>query len=201
MRILAPLMLFAFMLTAPRAGSSAERVKLDLSREAVGRGKEVYLSQCALCHGLKYYRDAEHREGIKPQMESEAMKASLGAEAPDLSLMAISRGKGTEGAEYIYRLLTSYSVGEDGRMMNAAFAEETQTEGAIAMPPPIPLDDPELRKKANDAAAFLLEAAEPAKERSSVGAKVIVYMAVLTALLYIINRLTWADVKKRSPWK
>lgn len=200
MRMLAAIILFIIS-ALPHRAAGAERVRLDLSREAVERGEEVFHSSCALCHGLKYYRDAEHREGIKAGMEAEAMKASLGAEAPDLSLMAISRGKGTEGAEYIYRLLTSYSVGEDGRMMNAAFADETQTEGAIAMPPPIALDDPELLRKANDVAAFLLEAAEPAKERSSVGAKVIIYMAVLTALLYIINRLTWMDVKKRSPWK
>ena len=66
------------------------------------------------------------------------------------------------------------------------------------MPPPIPMDDPALREKAADISAFLLSVSDPtAEERLSIGPWVLSYMALLTAILYLLNRYTWKGVKKK----
>lgn len=167
--------------------------------EAVERGRAVFMASCSACHGLKYLKENGQKEGIKPALDPEAAKASFGVEPPDLSLMAISRGRGLEGADYIYRLLTTYYQDENSVIKNRAFAEETESDGVIAMPPPIPMDDPELIKKSKDVAAFLLKAAEPsAGERIRTGKYVIGFMAVFTTLLFLLNKYTWLEVKKKG---
>lgn len=177
---------------------AAGRERIDLSSSAIEKGQNVFISNCSACHGLKYFRDKDHKEGFKPMMDAETAQVSFGVAPPDLSLMASARGKGTEGAEYIYELLTSYHTDADGKVKNMAFARETQTEGMIAMPQPIPADDPELKEKARDVAAFLYTISDPSEaERCSLGKYVVGYMIVMTILLFTLNRVTWKKVNKK----
>lgn len=191
------IMIFLLAVLAAVPAFAAEDIKIELTPEAVERGRAFYTQYCVACHGLKYYRGEDAMTGIPPAMDAASAEAAFGVVPPDLSLMASARGRGDEGALYIYRLLTTYYTAE-GQIRNKAFAEETQTDGAIAMPPPIPTDDPELRQKAADISAFLLKVSDPSREeRRGIGPWIMVYMVLLTVVLYVLNRYTWREVKKK----
>lgn len=180
------------------AALAAEGLSIDISSSAVERGRNVFVSNCNACHGLKYYRDRDHMNGYAPLMDAVTAEATFGAAPPDLSLITSARGKSTKGAEYVYEFLTSYYTDADGRVKNRAFAEETQTEGVTAMPLPFLADDPELEAKAHDVAAFLYTVSDPSEtERRSLGKYVMGYMVIMTALLYALNKLTWKKVNKK----
>ncbi len=189
------LILVVLLSTGP--AFAKEEIKITPTLESFERGKALFTQYCVACHGLKYYRDKDAKTGLSPAMEAAAAEAAFGVAPPDLSLMAAARGRGSEGAAYIYRLLTTYYTA-DGQIKNKAFAEETKGDGAIAMPPPIPLDDPALSEKAKNISTFLLKVSDPSGEqRKELGPWVITYMVVLTAVLYALNRYTWAEVKKK----
>jgi cytochrome c1 len=191
--------IFLILLAAAHVPAFAqEGAKIKLTPESVERGRLLYNQYCLACHGLKYYRGEDAKAGLAPAMDPASAEAAFGVAPPDLSLMAASRGRGEEGAAYIFRLLTTYYTSEDGQVRNSAFAEETKGDGAIAMPPPIPLDDPALAEKSRDISVFLLKISDPSgEERERLGPWVIAYMAVLTAVLYALNRYTWKEVKKK----
>jgi len=170
----------------------------EMNALAVERGRGVFVSNCNACHGLKYYRDKDHRQGYAPLMDAETAAATFGVAPPDLSLMASARGKSTRGADYIYELLTGYYTDTDGKVKNRAFAEETQSEGVIAMPQPIADDDPKLQEQARDVAEFLYTVSNPDEpKRRSLGKYVMAYMVVMTVLLYALNKMTWKKVSKK----
>lgn len=186
-------------LIPPVAGYGKE-AEISLDAETLRKGREVFISACATCHGLKYDREGPERKGVAPLMEPRAAEEAFGVVPPDLTLMAIARGKGREGARYIYDLLTGYYLDEkSGEMRNRAFAQWTHGTGAIAMPPPFALDDPLIEEKSAQVSAFLLHAAMPErKERMRTGAYAIAYTALLTALLFALNRVTWRKIKKKG---
>jgi len=156
-------------------------VKIDFDKDSIKRGEEVFKTDCTGCHGIKYL-------GYQPKMVPATAKIAFGIEPPDLSLIAKARGKGDEGARYIYELLISYN---DTPEKNSVFPN-------IAMPPVFSKDDPQFEQKAKDVAAFLLYAAEPtAVERRELGRYVLAYMIILTVLLYVHNKKTWKDIKKK----
>ena len=73
----------------------------------------------------------------------------------------------------------------------------------IAMPSPLIEDGVEyadgtpatIDQQARDVTAFLMWAAEPMlEERKQTGIKVIGFLIILTALLYVIKRKIWADL-------
>lgn len=188
------LILFIILMLMPFGAFASDQPevsrKLDLSPEAIERGKAAFMAHCMACHGVKY-------AGIQPAMDAAAAEVSFGVAPPDLSLITSARGKGTEGAVYIYRLLTTYYLDEKGQVKNLAFKEETQGDGTIAMPQPIASDDPQLQEKAMDIAAYLHRTADPYEVgRVRIGKYVIAYMVILTAFLFALNRITWKDVKK-----
>ncbi|HEX7005537.1 MAG TPA: cytochrome c1 [Alphaproteobacteria bacterium] len=133
--------------------------------------------------------------------ENAARAANNGALPPDLSLIVKAR---LGGADYIYSLLTGYTEPpadfklQEGLHYNAVFAGHQ-----IAMPPP--LNDGQVQyadgteatvdQMARDVTAFLAWAAEPELEaRKRLGVKVVLFLILLTAMLYAIKRKVWADV-------
>ncbi|OGP14748.1 MAG: hypothetical protein A2052_02935 [Deltaproteobacteria bacterium GWA2_54_12] len=189
--------IFLILLAFAAPAFAKDDAEIKLTPESIERGRTLYTQYCVACHGLKYYRGEDAKTGLPPAMDPQMAEAAFGVAPPDLSLMASARGRGIEGATYIYRLLTSYYT-VNGQIRNKAFAEETKTDGAIAMPPPIPMDDPALKEKARDISAFLLKVSDPsADERRGLGPWVMVYMILLTGVLYLLNRYTWREVKKK----
>jgi ubiquinol-cytochrome c reductase cytochrome c1 subunit len=134
--------------------------------------------------------------------DNAARASNNGALPPDLSLMAKAR-KG--GANYIYALMTGYDDEPDDMELADGMAYNHYFPGnQIAMSPPLFEDGVEyvdgteasVEQMAEDITHFLMWAAEPNLEvRKRMGLKVVLFLLVLTALLYASKRMVWANVK------
>ena len=195
-------------------GMALRDVEISGSLEEIKRGGMVALQLCVLCHSLKYvkYRDlreigffpneidrfrrgAELSQGIPSTTTPDNAKRLFGMVPPDLSLMAKAR---QGGSRYIYSLLLAYEEQEDGSIENALFP-------GIKMPDvlarSIEVDEKvreRLEQKARDVAAFLAWTADPrVEERHTLGRYVLAYLFLLTVMLYLVKRKTWAQLKDR----
>lgn len=141
--------------------------------------------------------------------------------APDMSLIAKARAgfhgpygtglaqlfKGMGGPEYITTLLVSYT-GETKTEAGATLYENTAYPGGwIAMAPPLYGDDvdyadgapTDIESVAQDVSAFLMWAAEPKMmARKEAGLTAVLFLTVLTVLLYLTNKRLWAPVKAEA---
>ena len=152
-----------------------------------------------------------------PFPNAEAAKsANGGAAPPDLSLLTKSRPgwfgtfnqlwNGIGGPQYVYSVLTGYETPEgelaaeqpEGKYYNPYFGSGHW----IGMPPPladgqVTFDDGApntVDAMARDVSAFLTWTAEPKMEdRKQTGFMVLLYLAALTAMLYLVKKKIWAD--------
>jgi ubiquinol-cytochrome c reductase cytochrome c1 subunit len=139
-----------------------------------------------------------------------ARVANGGALPPDLSLIVEAR---KNGADYLYALLTGYRDAPPPGMKNPDGTPFRMLEGMnfnawfpghqIAMKPPLEADrvtyadgtKATVDQMARDVVTFLAFAAEPnMEERKRFGLKVILFLIVLTGLLYAIKRRVWRGV-------
>jgi ubiquinol-cytochrome c reductase cytochrome c1 subunit len=156
-----------------------------------------------------------------PFANREAATAALGAYPPDMSLIAKARAgfsgpygtglaqlfKGMGGPEYIASLLQGYT-GETKTQAGTTLYENTVYEGGwIAMAQPLYGDDVEyadgtpatIEQQSKDVAAFLMWAAEPKMmARKEAGLTAVIFLTVLTVLLYLTNKRLWQPVKNRA---
>ena len=153
--------------------------------------------------------------------EEAAAASNNGAAPPDFSLIAKARGVergfptfvfdvftqyAEGGPDYIHALLTGYGEEPPAGM---EIAEGTYYNPyfiagkSLAMPPPlsdgvVTYDDgsPEtVDQYAKDVAAFLMWAAEPHMEaRKETGFRVLIFLILFGALVYLTKRKIWADV-------
>jgi ubiquinol-cytochrome c reductase cytochrome c1 subunit len=132
---------------------------------------------------------------------SDYFAGSMVENAPNLSLMAKAR---VGGAEYIVSLLKSYNEEEKEQAGSVLYGNKLYPGGWIAMAQPLYGDDVEymdgteatLEQEAEDVAAFLMWAAEPHLEsRHQMGFKVIVYLTILTILVYFSMKRIWSRIK------
>jgi ubiquinol-cytochrome c reductase cytochrome c1 subunit len=139
---------------------------------------------------------------VKPfPNEKAARAANNGAYPPDLSLMVKARA---DGSNYMYALLTGYSdppagvTVPDGMYYNRYFPGRQ-----IAMPAPISPDSVTfsdgtpgtVSQISADLTHFLSWVAEPELEkRKRLGIQVMLFLLVLTGMLYAVKRKVWADV-------
>lgn len=154
-------------------------------------------------------------------LPSDHFPANTSAGAPDLSLMAKARAgfhgpyglgisqmfQGMGGAEHIVAILTHFT-GETKDVGGSTFYENPAfSTGWIAMPPP--LEDGQVtfadgapndkQHMAEDAAAFLNWAAEPKlNSRKATGFKAVIFLGMLTVLLYLTNKRLWAGIKGKK---
>ena len=140
--------------------------------------------------------------------------------APDLSLMAKARAgfhgpyglginqflKGMGGPDYIASLLMGYTGEEKEEAGTVLYENKTFPGGWIAMAPPLYGEDVEfadghandLEHIAEDVAAFLMWTAEPKMmARKQAGFVGVVFLTILSVLLYLTNKSLWAPVKAR----
>jgi len=164
--------------------------------------------------------DAE-LDDFRPRAATDNFPMSSLANAPDLSLMAKARAgfhgpyglgiaqlsRGTGGAEYIASLLSSYT-GEEKEEAGSTFYENTAFPlGWIAMARPLYEDSVEyadgtpatVEQMSQDVAAFLMWAAEPKMgARKQAGFTAVIFLTVLSVLLYLTNKRLWAAVKGKK---
>ncbi|MGE3142844.1 MAG: cytochrome c1 [Hyphomonadaceae bacterium] len=130
--------------------------------------------------------------------DAAARAANGGALPPDLSLITLAR---EGGADYVRSLLGFGFTGQDreGKHVNLYFPGEligmapplaegmvTYSDGTAATVP----------QMATDVAQFLQWAADPHMEaRKRAGLQVVIFLAVLTLLLYIAKREVWKNEK------
>lgn len=140
---------------------------------------------------------------------------------PDLSLMTKARAgfsgpygtginqffRGMGGPEYLYSLLTGYT-GEEKEEAGSIFYENTAFPGGwISMVPPLSDDQvtyadghpATVHHMAEDVAAFLTWAAEPnLVARKQAGFTAVIFLVILSVLLYLTNKKLWAGLKGRQ---
>lgn len=139
---------------------------------------------------------------VSPFPNEEAAKAANnGANPPDLSLQVKAH---PAGPNYIHALLTGYADAPDGVDVPAGSNYNPYFSGGfIAMPPPLFEDGVEysdgtaatVEQMATDVVNFMQWAAEPEMEqRKTTGFKVLIFLIILSALLYAAKRKMWANI-------
>ena len=135
-----------------------------------------------------------------------ARVANNGAFPPDLSVLTKARYRRMEweGSDYIYALLTGYRDPPKGVAMAEGMSYNPYFPNRlIAMPPPLADDGVEfadgtkatVNQMAKDVTTFLAWTAEPEmEERKRLGIKVILFLLVMTGLLFALKRKIWADL-------
>jgi len=141
--------------------------------------------------------------------------------APDLSLMAKSRAgfhgpmgtglsqlfNGIGGPEYIASYLQAFTDETKEEAGTLYYENPIFSTGWSAMPPQLFGDDVEyadgtpatMQQEAKDIAAFLMWAAEPKMMmRKEAGFISVVFLTVLTVLLYLTNKRIWAPYKPQK---
>ena len=160
---------------------------------------------------------AEDREAVP----SDNFPANTGAGAPDLSLMAKARAgfhgpygtgmnqlfRGMGGPEYIYSILTGYTGEEKEEFGSTFYENKAFSTGWIAMSPPLSDDQvtyadgtpATVSNMAEDVASFLMWAAEPKlMDRKNAGFVSVLFLVLLSTLLYLTNKRLWAGVKGKK---
>jgi len=161
--------------------------------------------------GEMFQRPGKSSDAYIPPFPNEqaAAAANGGAAPPDLSVIVKARGKGLEylwgmgGPDYVYGLMNGFRDPPkgfnlpDGKQYNEYFPGH-----AIAMPPPLADNlvkyqdgtKATLPQEAHDVVTFLTWAAEPKMEdRKQTGAKVIIFLLVMTGLLYAAKRKVYKN--------
>ncbi|GLS86129.1 cytochrome c [Cypionkella aquatica] len=159
----------------------------------------------------------EDRDGLP----TDHFPANNDAGAPDLSLMAKARAgfhgpyglgfnqltKGMGGPEYIVSILHGYTGEEKEEAGSTFYANHTFPGGWIKMPPPLADGQVEyadgapndIKHMAEDVSAFLMWAAEPKlNARKDVGFKAVLFLIVLSSLLYLTNKRLWSGIKGKK---
>ncbi len=133
--------------------------------------------------------------------DNAARAANNGALPPDLSLMTKAR---INGPDYMHALMIGYKDAPEGMEMGEAMSYNTYFPGhQIAMPAPLSEDQVEyadgtkatVGQMARDVTNFLVWAAEPElEERKRMGVKVVLFLLLLTGMLFAIKRAVWSKV-------
>lgn len=147
--------------------------------------------------------------------------ANHSVNAPDLSLMAKARAafhgpygtglsqlvNGIGGPEYIHGILTGYTGEEKVEAGTTFYENHAFSTGWIAMGKPLSDDQvtyadgtpATVDQMAQDVAAFLMWTAEPKMmARKQAGFTAVIFLIVLTSLLYLTNKRIWAPVKGKD---
>lgn len=153
--------------------------------------------------GEMFQRPARPSDRFVPAFPNDQANraAHNGSLPPDLSLITKAR---EGGGDYVYALLNGYAPAPAGMKMPETMQYNKYFPGhQIGMPPPLADDvvtygdgtKATVQQEAHDIVTFLSWAAEPRmEERKRTGAKVLIFLLVMTGILYAAKRKIWADV-------
>ncbi|WP_271951724.1 cytochrome c1 [Ruegeria faecimaris] len=160
-------------------------------------------------------------DDFRPAKPVDHFPANDGVGAPDLSLMAKARAgfhgpyglginqlvNGMGGPEYIASLLDGYTGHEKEEAGTILYENTAFPGGWISMAPPLSDEQVEfadghandVEHMSEDVAAFLMWTAEPKMmERKYSGFVGVVFLTLLSVLLYLVNKRLWAGVKGKK---
>lgn len=112
-------------------------------------------------------------------------------------------GYAEDGPDYIYSLLTGYEDAPAG--VEGNYNPYFVSGATLAMAPPLSDDQVEyddgtpgtVDNYSKDVAAFMMWAAEPKLvERKTMGFKVMIFLLIFAALVYLTKKSVWASVRK-----
>jgi len=134
--------------------------------------------------------------------EKAAQAANGGAYPPDMSVLAKAR---SGGADYLYSILLGYETPPSGTTLDeGVYYNKYMYGNNIKMAKPLEDDLVEYsdgttaseEQMAKDVVTFLMWTAEPHLEsRHQIGFKVIVYLIILTILVYFSMKKIWSRVE------
>lgn len=157
----------------------------------------------------------------RPATPADKFPPNTGAGAPDLSMMAKARAsfhgpyglginqlfKGIGGPEYIHALLTGFTGETKDESATTFYENHVFSTGWIKMPPPLAEDlityedgtPATVEQMSEDVSAFLMWAAEPKMmARKQTGFIAVMFLSLLSVLLYLTNKRIWAAVKGKK---
>jgi len=213
----------AFPMAAQASGGGAalKHAEIDVtSQEQIRRGLTVFVDVCMGCHSAKYVtykglmdypeiglsrEEVDELRGSRPMtsgmitdLAPEDAEVSYGKVPPDLSLIVNAR---RGGENYIYSLLTGFVHDHEGKVPDGNY-NEVFPGNRIAMPDPLGWldhdegDTAELEAQAHDVSAFLTFIGDPHQnERHAIGKYVMIFLILLTLVLYLLKKEVWKDVK------
>ncbi len=133
--------------------------------------------------------------------DNAARAANNGALPPDLSLVTKSR---IGGPDYIHGLMVGYREAPAEMEMSEGMDYNAYFPGhQIAMPAPLSEElveyadgtEATVGQMAKDVTQFLVWAAEPElEERKRMGVKVVLFLVLLTGMLFAVKRAVWSKV-------
>lgn len=140
---------------------------------------------------------------VPPYPNEDASRAAHdGAFPPDLSLIVKAR---KDGPNYVYSILTGFDAAPaDEKPVAKKYYNPYFPNHWISMPPPltdgiVTYQDgtpSSVDQMAKDVVVFLQWAAEPEMEqRKLIGLRVLIFLGVLSTMLYMIKRHIWRNVK------
>ena len=144
--------------------------------------------------------------GLPPDMSVLAKARDVHNPFPKFILNALPLLSYQEGGpDYIASLLTGYSdPPADVKLESGQYYNHFMPGGKIAMPPPLTADGqveysdgtPATKEQyAKDVSAFLMWVAEPKlDQRKRTGFRVVLFLIILSALLYATKRRVWAGI-------
>ena len=134
--------------------------------------------------------------------DKEAMALNGGAYPPDLSVIVKARGG---GADYIYSLLLGYDDPPSGTILDSGVYYNAYMYGKkIKMANPLSEGlvqykdgtEASVEQMAKDVTTFLSWAAEPHLEsRHKIGFRSIIYLIIITFLVYFVMKKIWSRVE------
>ncbi len=160
-------------------------------------------------------------DDFRPALPTDHFPANDAVGAPDLSLMAKARAgfhgpyglginqlfKGMGGAEYIASLLDGYTGKEKEEAGTILYENAAFPGGWISMGPPLSDELVEfadghantVEAMSEDVAAFLMWSAEPKMmARKQAGLVGVIFLTIMSVLLYLTNKRIWAPVKGKK---
>ena len=137
--------------------------------------------------------------------EKAARAANGGAYPPDMSVLVKARAG---GADYIYSVLMGYvdSPPKNIKLEDGVYYNKYMPGNKIKMPKPLNKDSVNYSDEtvateeqlAKDVTTFLTWASEPHLEvRKRLGFKTVIYLLILTVLVYLVKKKIWSRVEPK----
>ena len=212
---------FPMVAQASGGGAALKHAEIDVtSQDQIRRGLTVFTDVCMGCHSAKYVtykglmdypeigltrEEVDELRGDKPltsgmitDLAPEDAAVSYGKVPPDLSLIVNAR---RGGADYVYSLMTGFVHDHEGKVPDGNY-NEVFPGNRIAMPDPLgwldhdEADTAELEAQSHDVSAFLAFIGDPHQnERHAIGKYVMIFLILLTLVLYLLKKEVWKDIK------